>query len=51
MSNKNNIQKLVYTALLAALAGVLMTLEFNIPFFPPFYAFSTIFLRHFPFST
>ncbi len=37
MSNKNNIQKLVYTALLAALAGVLMTLEFNIPFFPPFY--------------
>ncbi len=37
MSNKTNIQKLVYTALLAALAGVLMTLEFNIPFFPPFY--------------
>ncbi|SFG51577.1 Gx transporter family protein [Oribacterium sp. WCC10] len=37
MSNKFNIQKLVYTGLLAALAGVLMSLEFSIPFFPPFY--------------
>ncbi len=37
MSNKINTQKLVYTGLLAALAGVLMSLEFSIPFFPPFY--------------
>lgn len=37
MSNKLNIQKLVYTGLLTALAGVLMSLEFSIPFFPPFY--------------
>ena len=37
MTNRSNIQKLVYTGLLAALAGVLMSLEFSIPFFPPFY--------------
>lgn len=37
MSSRINTQKLVYTGLLAALAGVLMSLEFSIPFFPPFY--------------
>ena len=37
MSNKINVQKLVYTGLLTALAGVLMSFEFSIPFFPPFY--------------
>ncbi|OON86531.1 ECF transporter S component [Oribacterium sp. C9] len=37
MSNKLNVQKLVYTGLLTALAGVLMSFEFSIPFFPPFY--------------
>ncbi len=31
------IQRLVFTGLLAALGGVLMSLEFSIPFFPPFY--------------
>lgn len=36
-SKKINLQKLVYTAMLAALAGVLMNLEFALPFFPPFY--------------
>lgn len=36
-SKKMNLQKLVYTAMLAALAGILMNLEFSIPFFPPFY--------------
>lgn len=30
-------KKMVYTAMLAAVAGVLMTLEFNIPMMPPFY--------------
>lgn len=31
------LKKLIYTALLAAVAGVLMTLEFPIPMMPPFY--------------
>lgn len=31
------VKKLVYTALLAAIAGVLMSLEISVPFFPPFY--------------
>lgn len=37
MKAKWNIQKLIYTGMLAALAGVLMSLEFSIPFMPPFY--------------
>ena len=32
-----SLKKLIYTALLAAVAGVLMTLEFPIPMMPPFY--------------
>ena len=32
-----NIQKLIYTAMLAAVAGVLMSLEFSVPMMPPFY--------------
>ena len=31
------IQKLIYTAMLAAVAGVLMSLEFSVPMMPPFY--------------
>lgn len=30
-------KKMVYTAMLAAVAGVLMTFEFNVPMMPPFY--------------
>ena len=30
-------QKLIYTAMLAAVAGVLMSLEFSVPMMPPFY--------------
>lgn len=32
-----SIQKLIYTGMLAAVAGVLMSLEFSIPMMPPFY--------------
>lgn len=32
-----SIQKLIYTAMLAAVAGVLMSLEFSVPMMPPFY--------------
>ena len=32
-----SVPKLVYTALLAALAGVLMSLEFSVPMMPVFY--------------
>ena len=32
-----NLQKLVFTGMLAAVAGVLMSLEFSIPMMPPFY--------------
>lgn len=37
--NKNtwSIQKLVMTGMLAAVAGVLMSLEFSVPMMPPFY--------------
>ena len=34
---KWSIQKLIYTAMLAAVAGVLMSLEFSVPMMPPFY--------------
>lgn len=34
---KWTLRKLIYTALLAAIAGVLMSLEFPIPLMPPFY--------------
>ena len=38
MQTKNmNVQKLIFTAMLAAVAGVLMSLEFSIPMMPPFY--------------
>lgn len=37
MKTKWTIQKLIYTGMLAALAGVLMSLEFSIPLMPPFY--------------
>lgn len=37
MSKSIKVQKLVYTALFIALAGALMSLEFSIPGFPPFY--------------
>ena len=33
----SKIRTLVYTALLAAIAGVLMSLEFSLPMMPPFY--------------
>lgn len=36
-TNKWSIQKLIYTAMLAAVAGVLMSLEFSVPMMPPFY--------------
>lgn len=34
---KWSVQKLVYTGMLAALAGVLMSFEFSVPMMPPFY--------------
>ena len=37
MKTKWSIQKLIYTGLLSAVAGVLMSLEFSVPFMPPFY--------------
>ena len=37
MKNKWSTQKLVLTGMLAAVAGVLMSLEFSIPMMPPFY--------------
>lgn len=37
MKSKWSIQKLIYTAMLAALSGALMSLEFSVPFMPPFY--------------
>ena len=36
-TGKWSIQKLIYTAMLAAVAGVLMSLEFSVPIMPPFY--------------
>lgn len=36
-AGKWSIQKLIYTAMLAAVAGVLMSLEFSVPMMPPFY--------------
>ena len=36
-TGKWSIQKLFYTAMLAAVAGVLMSLEFSVPMMPPFY--------------
>ena len=36
-TGKWSIQKLIYTAMLAAVAGVLMSLEFPVPMMPPFY--------------
>lgn len=36
-TTKWSVQKLIYTGMLAALAGVLMSLEFSIPMMPPFY--------------
>ena len=36
-TGKWSIQKLSYTAMLAAVAGVLMSLEFSVPMMPPFY--------------
>ena len=36
-TGKWSIQKLIYTAMLAAVAGVLMSLEFSVPMIPPFY--------------
>ena len=32
-----SFKKLIYTAMLAAVAGVLMSLEFSVPMMPPFY--------------
>ena len=37
MKRSWSVPKLVYTALLAALAGVLMSLEFSVPMMPVFY--------------
>ena len=37
MEKRWTIQKLTYTALLAAVAGVLMSLEFSVPLMPVFY--------------
>ena len=37
MNTKWSTQKLIYTGMLAALAGVLMSLEFSVPLMPPFY--------------
>ncbi len=36
-TGKWSIQNLIYTAMLAAVAGVLMSLEFSVPMMPPFY--------------
>ena len=36
-TGKWSIQKLIYTAMLAAVAGVLMSLEYSVPMMPPFY--------------
>lgn len=36
-TGKWSIQRLIYTAMLAAVAGVLMSLEFSVPMMPPFY--------------
>lgn len=36
-NGKWSVQKLIYTGMLAALAGVLMSLEFSVPLMPPFY--------------
>ena len=36
-AGKWSIQKLIYTAMLAAVAGVLMSLEFSVPMMLPFY--------------
>lgn len=36
-NKKWNTQKLILTAMLAAVAGVLMSFEFPLPMFPPFY--------------
>ena len=36
-TGKWSIQKLIYTAMLAAVAGGLMSLEFSVPMMPPFY--------------
>ena len=36
-TEKWSILKLIYTAMLAAVAGVLMSLEFSVPMMPPFY--------------
>lgn len=36
-TGKWSIQKLIYTAMLAAVAGVLMSLEFSVPMMPSFY--------------
>lgn len=36
-TGKWSIQKLIYTAMLVAVAGVLMSLEFSVPMMPPFY--------------
>lgn len=37
MKTKWSIQKLIYTGMLAAVAGALMSLEFSVPMMPPFY--------------
>ena len=37
MKTKWSTQKLIYTGMLAALAGVLMSLELSVPLMPPFY--------------
>ena len=40
MNNEKKIwstQTMIYTAMLAALAGVLMSLEISVPMMPPFY--------------
>ncbi|MDD2959719.1 MAG: ECF transporter S component [Lachnospiraceae bacterium] len=37
MKERTNLKVLVATAMLAAVAGVLMSLEISIPFMPPFY--------------
>ena len=34
---KWSTQKMIYTAMLAALAGALMSLEISVPMMPPFY--------------
>ncbi|MGL5978738.1 MAG: ECF transporter S component [Erysipelotrichaceae bacterium] len=37
MKRNMNVRKLVLIAMLAALAGILMSLEISVPFMPPFY--------------